>query len=108
MSEITVMGQSPTVTVLERGGIIATVGAIGPPGSPGPMGPAGPPATSYIHSQLTPSSSWIIPHNLSKYPSVTILDSAGTQIAFPDLSYPNANTVLLGFDFSFSGTAYLN
>ena len=35
---------------------------------------------TYRHPQIQASSSWIIVHNLDKYPSVTIVDSANNVV----------------------------
>lgn len=62
---------------------------------------------SYIHSQLTPASTWIITHNLGKHPSVSVVDSSGNWV-IGDVSYPSANTVTITFGAAFGGIAYLN
>lgn len=61
----------------------------------------------YVHSQNSPSTSWTITHNLNKYPSVTIVDSAGTVVE-GDISYTNTNLVVVTFSSIFSGMAYFN
>ena len=37
-----------------------------------------PGATTYTHNQISPANIWSVTHNLSKYPSVTVADSAAT------------------------------
>jgi hypothetical protein len=61
----------------------------------------------YEHNQLVPLSSWEIEHNLSKYPSVTIVDSGGT-IVIGDVVYNSENKVTVTFGSAFSGKAYFN
>ena len=61
----------------------------------------------YVHNQNTSSSVWVIPHNLNKFPSVTVVDSAGT-IIIGEIDYTNINNVTLTFSAAFSGVAYLN
>lgn len=61
----------------------------------------------YKHEQSIASNEWIINHNLNKYPSVTVVDSAGTKI-YCDAEYIDANTVKLKFSSEFCGMAYLN
>lgn len=34
----------------------------------------------YLHQQAVAASLWTITHNLGFYPSVTVIDSAGTQV----------------------------
>ena len=63
--------------------------------------------STYIHDQDAPSAEWTINHNLNTYPSVTIVDSAGTCV-FGAVRYANANTIICSFSGAFSGKAYLN
>lgn len=76
----------------------------------GPQGPSGTPGTgdlSYTHNQSSPSATWTITHNLGKYPSVTIVDSAGTQL-LGQVVHDSINQVTATFTTAFSGKAYLN
>lgn len=61
----------------------------------------------YRHVQSTPSASWTIAHNLGKRPSVSVVDSAGTNIV-GNFEYVDDNNCTLTFSSSFSGEAYLN
>ena len=68
---------------------------------------------TYTHTQATPSSLWVIHHNLGRYPSVSVVDSAGNE-GYGDVSYllgdPGKAGVELTVAFSspFSGKAFLN
>lgn len=62
---------------------------------------------TYVFEQAIPASTWIITHNLNKYPSITVIDSAGDQV-FANANYVNANQIILEFSAEFGGTAYLN
>lgn len=63
--------------------------------------------STYIHEQMVSSSTWTITHNLGRYPSVTVVDSAGSVVV-GDVTYVNKNRIILTFQGAFSGTAYLN
>jgi len=63
--------------------------------------------TTYIHNQLIPSNSWTIPHNLGKFPSITVVDSSNSTI-IGDAIYIDNNNITLNFSSPFSGKAYLN
>ena len=63
--------------------------------------------TTYTHHQRLASSTWYIPHNLGKHPSVTVVDSGGTVVC-GDITYLDDNAILIQFKGVFSGTAYLN
>ena len=63
--------------------------------------------SSYVHTQMVPSSEWDITHNLGKKPSVTVVDSADNA-AFGDVRYIDDNEVKIIFQSEFSGKAYLN
>ncbi len=105
--------QKPNVNV-SKSGLQGREGPPGPKGPTGPTGPAGPPGPPgegvdlhYRHIQSTPASSWTIAHNLGKRPSVSVVDSAGTNIV-GDFEYVDDNNCTLTFSSSFSGEAYLN
>ena len=61
----------------------------------------------YTHTQSVVADTWNITHNLNKYPSVSVVDSAGNQVE-GDIEYVDANNVILSFCGAFSGKAYLN
>jgi hypothetical protein len=63
--------------------------------------------TSYTYQQSVPNTIWTIPHNLGRYPSVTVVDSAGSQV-YGDAIYVSSMIIRLEFSAAFSGTAYLN
>ena len=61
----------------------------------------------YVHDQISPSDTWEIIHNLDKYPSVSVVDSAGSKV-IGDVSYVSMNELIVHFSAGFSGKAYLN
>lgn len=62
---------------------------------------------TYVHNQGIPSAVWEITHNLGKFPSVTVVDSALTEVV-GDIQYIDNNSIRITFSGSFSGKAYLN
>ena len=60
---------------------------------------------TYIKS--TPDSVWEITHDLDKYPSVTVVDSAGS-VVMGDITYTSKSALTVTFSAAFSGKAYLN
>ena len=62
---------------------------------------------SDVFTQMVSSATWTIQHNLDKYPSVTVIDSAGT-ICVGEIQYISSNKLVLIFSSAFSGIAYLN
>ena len=62
---------------------------------------------TYVHKQTTSAIQWDINHNLDKYPSVTVVDSAGTQV-YGDVNYVDRNHLTITFTSEFGGRAYLN
>jgi hypothetical protein len=62
---------------------------------------------SYLHIQPSASTTWVITHNLNKFPSCTVVDSAGDGVE-GDVTYTNANQLTISFSAGFSGKAYLN
>lgn len=62
---------------------------------------------TYIFEQALASTTWEIAHNLNKYPSVTVVDSAG-DIVLCNVNYVDKNNIRLVFEAEFGGKAYLN
>jgi hypothetical protein len=60
----------------------------------------------FVFSQLTPSDEWVITHDLDGFPSVTVVDSAGSVVV-GNIQYNDTETVTLTFSGGFSGKAYL-
>lgn len=61
----------------------------------------------YTHTQAVPSDTWEVTHNLGKYPSVEVVDSAGSVVV-GDYKNIDTNTMLLTFSGAFAGKAYFN
>ena len=57
--------------------------------------------------QGVPSTTWVVAHNLNKFPSITVVDSAGTVVT-GQYAYTDNNNVTLTFSAAFAGKAYLN
>ena len=65
------------------------------------------PRDTYTHDQQTASSTWVINHNMGKYPSVTIIDTAGDEVE-GEVKHDSQNKITINFSSAFSGKAYLN
>lgn len=61
----------------------------------------------YRHVQSGPSASWEIAHNLNKKPSVTVVDSGGSQVEGHVTHVDQQNLVVI-FSAAFAGEAYCN
>jgi hypothetical protein len=97
---------SETIELLE----VAEQGMPGPPGLKGDQGDQGAPGlsgASYPHIQAVPAADWVINHGLGRYPSVTVVDSAGSTVV-GNVEYISANQVIVHFNGAFGGAAYLN
>ena len=64
-------------------------------------------AEIYTHNQIASADTWEIEHNLGKFPSVTVIDSAGSVVV-GDVFYVNENNLRVKFSSGFSGKALLN
>lgn len=62
---------------------------------------------NYLHVQSTPATTWVIYHNLAKYPTIAVMDNSGVQV-FADISHIDLNTAMVQFTIGFSGTATCN
>lgn len=63
--------------------------------------------SSFTFNQGTPEATWTITHNLDRFPSVTIVDSANNVVE-GDITYLSTAEIQVSFASAFSGTAYLN
>ncbi len=102
----TIAVPSATLDLVE----IAEQGPAGPPGATGAPGPRGEPGLSganYVHNQAVPAATWNIAHNLARFPSVTVIDSAGSTV-IGDVEYLSNTAVAVHFTAAFGGSAYLN
>ena len=62
---------------------------------------------NYVFIQSTPSATWTITHNLGKFPSVSVVDSANT-VVYGDIGYIDNNSLTITFSAAFGGKAYMN
>jgi hypothetical protein len=62
---------------------------------------------TYVHNQISASNIWTINHNQMRFPSVSIVDTAGDLI-MADVRYVDLNTIEIRFSGQTSGKAYLN
>ena len=62
---------------------------------------------SYVHTQASASTDWTVAHSLGKFPSVTIVDSAGTEV-IGNVTHVDNNNLTINFTSSFSGKAHIN
>ena len=90
-----VAGSSTVVT--EKGNSVTVTGVIGGVSLD----------ANYVYVQSSPSATWVINHNLNKYCSVTVVDSAD-NIVFGEVLYNSLNQVTLTFSGAFSGEAFFN
>jgi hypothetical protein len=61
----------------------------------------------YTYNQNSASAQWTITHNLGKNPSISVVDSAGTEV-IGQVYYVSLNQLIVYFTEPFSGKAYLN
>ena len=61
----------------------------------------------FVYEQGIASDTWVIEHNLNKYPSVSLVDSAGTQFD-ADVEYNDENTCTVRMNGATTGKAFLN
>lgn len=61
----------------------------------------------YVFTQSTPAAVWTINHDLGKYPSVSIVDSANDEV-IGEVNYTSTSQVVITFSAAFSGKAFLN
>ena len=62
---------------------------------------------SFVYEQALASNRWKVNHKLGRFPSVTVVDSAGTTVE-GDIQYTDNNNVVIEFSAPFTGKAYLS
>ena len=62
---------------------------------------------NFVFTQSVASATWVITHNLGKYPSASVTDSALNTV-YGDVFYNDTNTLTITFNASFGGKAFLN
>ena len=62
---------------------------------------------TYIFNQGVAATVWNVNHNLGKFPSVTVIDTANTVVN-GEYEYIDSNNITLKFSAAFAGKAYLN
>lgn len=92
------IGTLNTNTIVDNAPDTVVANQVGVQGPPGPPGPAG---LYYLHTQSTPSTSWPIPHNLGKYPNISVIIGgvvSGTRVEHVDVnnSIATSNVAVAG------------
>ena len=65
------------------------------------------PMEKYVHHQYSPSTQWIVNHNLNKYPNVVVVDSSGYEV-YMEVYHETLNKTVLSARSPFSGIATLS
>ena len=99
--------------VRDEHNVVIAEGQVGPPGAKGDKGDKGDQGTpglsgvSYVHDQSIADSVWVVVHNLGRFPSVMVIDSAGDEVE-GSVRYDSANQITVTFSAPFGGKAFLN
>jgi hypothetical protein len=62
---------------------------------------------NFVFTQIAASNVWVVDHNLGKFPAVTVVDSANTEV-IGEIEHINQNQTRISFSASFGGKAYFN
>lgn len=62
---------------------------------------------NYRHVQAIPADTWVVVHNLGKYPTIAVADSGGGWV-IGGIHYDSLNQCTLSFSAQFSGQAFCN
>jgi hypothetical protein len=61
----------------------------------------------YVHDQMASSATWVITHNMNKFPSVQVVNNFN-EVVIGNVTFDSVNQITLTFSGAFSGKAYLN
>jgi hypothetical protein len=62
---------------------------------------------AHIHTQTVSSDTWAVVHNLGKFPSVSVVDSANEEV-IGEVVHVNNTSLTIKFTAAFSGKAFIN
>ncbi|HET6887692.1 MAG TPA: hypothetical protein VFH87_07805 [Candidatus Udaeobacter sp.] len=62
---------------------------------------------NYVHVQNLAADTWVIFHNLGKYPAIDVIDSAGS-VVIGEISHMDLNSSMVTFSVPFGGVATCN
>ena len=62
---------------------------------------------NFVYTQNVASATWVVTHNLNKFPSVSVVDSANTLVN-GQVEYNSINEVTISFRAAFAGKAFFN
>lgn len=62
---------------------------------------------NFVYTQNVASATWVVTHNLNKFPSVSVVDSANTLVN-GQVEYNSINEVTISFRAAFTGKAFFN
>lgn len=62
---------------------------------------------NFVYKQQFASDTWTVVHNLGKFPSITVVDSAGTVVT-GEIILQTTEQAVISFNGAFSGKAYCN
>lgn len=63
--------------------------------------------STYTWNQGLALATWTIPHNLNRFPSVSVVDTLGNKVE-PDVKWVDANIIQVIHGSAYAGKAYLN
>ena len=101
---LVVTQDDPDVLLLDDDQVLLLT-APGPQGPPGPVGPPG--GSYYVHTQTTPSSSWVVNHNLGLLGHVTVFVPDFVEVE-ADVVHNTVNQVAITFASPQAGTAFIS
>lgn len=90
-----------TLAITEEEVSVIEVGVQGPAGAPGASG------DKHFEYTISGQTDLTVTHNLNKFPSITVIDSANDEVE-GDYQYIDNNNVRLIFSAGFSGKAIFN
>lgn len=93
-----------TIVISEPAAPTFIVGAAeqGPPGPPGPAG-----GESFVYPQTVPAMVWTVPHNLNRWPSVTVVNNIGEKL-IADVQYVDSNIIQVTHNAPTVGRVFCN
>lgn len=62
---------------------------------------------NYIHEQNIAEKTWRVTHSLNKYPTVTVIDSAGNEVIC-NIEHIDTNNCIISMNAPFKGKAIFN
>jgi hypothetical protein len=63
---------------------------------------------NFLFTQNNPLATWVVTHNLDKYPSASVVTGVNDELIYGNVTYQSTNKLTITFSSPVSGKAFIN